>query len=52
MQGTAEVEQAIQSVVSGLKPVQVFAHYGGTDGEVIRQQFARVHQCNYFRLRF
>jgi hypothetical protein len=52
MQGKAEVEQAIRSLVPDLKPVQVFAHYVGTDTELIRHQFARVHDCNCFRLCF
>lgn len=52
LQGKTEVERAIESSIPGLKPVQVFAHYVGSDRESIRSQFERVHDCNCFRLCF
>jgi ribosomal protein S18 acetylase RimI-like enzyme len=52
LEGREEVEQALQSSLPGLKPVHVFAHYTGTDGDSIRARFDRVHDCTCFRLRF
>jgi len=52
LQGKEEVQQAIQSSMPQLNPVQVFAHYAGADREAMRAQFDRVHDCNCFRLCF
>jgi ribosomal protein S18 acetylase RimI-like enzyme len=52
MQGKREVEQAVHSSIPDLKPVQVFAHYTGSDLETMRATFERVHECSCFRLQF
>jgi ribosomal protein S18 acetylase RimI-like enzyme len=52
LQGKVETEGAIGSSIPGLKPVNVFAHYVGSDVEALRARFDRVHDCNCFRLRF
>jgi ribosomal protein S18 acetylase RimI-like enzyme len=52
LQGKEEVAQAVSSSMPGLRPVQVFAHYSGSDRDAVRALFARVHECNCFRLCF
>lgn len=52
LQGKDEVQQAIQSSLPQLTPVQVFAHYAGADRDAMRARFERVHDCNCFRLCF
>jgi ribosomal protein S18 acetylase RimI-like enzyme len=50
MESRAETREALDSRISGLAPVRVFAHYTGDDREAMRQRFARVHECSCFRL--
>lgn len=52
LQGKEEVARGLQGSLPGLKPVSVFAHYTGDNREAIRGMFARVHDCNCFRLCF
>jgi ribosomal protein S18 acetylase RimI-like enzyme len=52
MQEKNEIEGALVSSISRLRPVHVFAHYMGDDHDGIRTRFERVHDCNCFRLRF
>jgi ribosomal protein S18 acetylase RimI-like enzyme len=52
LQGKDEIGRALSSTFPNLRPVSVFAHYTGPDGETVRSQFERVHECNCFRLSF
>ncbi len=52
LQGKDEVQQAIQSSLPQLTPVQVFAHYAGADRDAMRARFERVHDCTCFRRYF
>ena len=45
-----EMHGGIQSTLSGLRPMHVFAHYQGDSTDHIRQQFRRVHDCNRYDL--
>lgn len=46
------VNDVIKSEVSGLYPVQAFAHYIGENTESIKQRFKRVHECLCFEKSF
>jgi ribosomal protein S18 acetylase RimI-like enzyme len=52
MQQRSEVEGAMQSLIPGLTPVRIFAHYTGSESDFIRGAFERVHDCNCYRLSF
>lgn len=48
MDGGQEVKGALTSEISGLKPVQAFAHYTGDEKVEIKSRFKRVHECVCF----
>jgi GNAT superfamily N-acetyltransferase len=39
-------------ITEGLRPVKLFAHYTGDEGEQMKKRFARVHDCVLFERRF
>lgn len=41
-----EVQRAVRSSISGLRPLAMFAHYSGDDPEKIRKAVHRVHECS------
>lgn len=45
-----EVDTAISSDISGLKPRHIFAHYRGDDADHLQQRFRRVHRCSRYDL--
>jgi ribosomal protein S18 acetylase RimI-like enzyme len=52
MDGEETLDDVARCSIPGLRPVKLFAHYTGDDGEAIRARFDRVHDCNCYRLRF
>lgn len=52
MDGEDELKEVMKSAISGLYPIQAYAHYVGEDKETIRKKFKRVHECICFEKKF
>jgi ribosomal protein S18 acetylase RimI-like enzyme len=44
--------EGVMEDVDGLRPVNLYAHYVGSDRDSIRARFERVHDCVLYELRF
>ncbi|MDQ0157435.1 GNAT family N-acetyltransferase [Robertmurraya andreesenii] len=52
MDGEDELKEIMMSEISGLYPIQAYAHYVGEDKETIKKKFKRVHECICFEKKF
>lgn len=52
MDGEDELKEIMMSEISGLYPIQTYAHYVGEDKDTIRKKFKRVHECICFEKKF
>lgn len=52
MEGKNEMDGVINSEITNLRPIQVFAHYIGEEKELIKNTFKRVHKCTCFEKKF
>ena len=45
LESDEEINRAGFTMKHGLRPMSIFAHYSGTDGEQVRNAYNRVHEC-------